>query len=336
MNAATLAMRKVDSLRKLDPARVQLTDALLKLLSGEMEIAVTGEVPAIRAFVTDDGLAFAILSATGRCMLADDDSVDHACDVLDAADPVLRHVETRLGIAIEPTAICAAAQTAFNSDNAVIIRIGHEDLALLLAIDPDDEQRARWIAAADAASPDTAAVPVAVNVEFEAAKLSLADAAGIAGGDMLLLPRSAKAVWHDPARNSPGHAIVDLAEMILRPGGAYYDEEESGMNDELGQGANPGFQVPVTVRLPTQYVAATTLAALHAGSSLQLGPLVQGLAVELLVGGRPIATGEIVEVGENFAILIDERMAPPVAAAVTASNETTGEVDLRSLSDDGE
>jgi flagellar motor switch/type III secretory pathway protein FliN len=323
MNSSAATARSVENIPKLDSARMDVTNALLKLLSRDLNTCVAHHFPEMRAFTTNDGFAFALLSASGVCMLGDDHSVDHACSVLDAGDAMLRAVEERLETRIEPVAIYPQTKSLFACDEAIILNVAGGDLTLLLAVNPDADQRAAWIEAAEFVRPDHSRIPVALSVEFEAAKLPVADAAAIEGGDMLLLPRKALATWQAAGDHPLGHGVIDLIAMAVRMS-ATYEQKERGMTDDDATDPATAFQVPVTIRLPTQYINAADYAGLRAGGSLQLGPLVHGLPVELLVGGRRIGTGEIVEIGENFAVLIDERDAPKVAT------ETTGEVDLRS------
>jgi flagellar motor switch/type III secretory pathway protein FliN len=313
MSEATLAIRPVQSLKKLNPARAALTDALLKLLTDVLDIKLTSETPQAKAFVVDECLAFAILSKSGACMLGRDDSVDHVCEVLDGADALLWHIENGLGISIEPRAIQPVADTVFAANDAIILQISDLENTLFLALQPDVGQSATWLKAAESATPDLSAMPVPLSIDFEATRLPVADAERIERGDMLLLPRCVKAMWQSALPSTvflPRQALLDLKDMTLKFGGAHYDEEEIGMSDDDVKDPSAKFSVPVTIRLPTQFVDAATLAGLHEGSTLQLGPLVQGLPVELLVGGRRIAAGEIVEVGESFAVLIDEGGAP--------------------------
>jgi flagellar motor switch/type III secretory pathway protein FliN len=327
MTSAMVAARRLHNLPSLDPARMQLTNALLALLSGKVDLHIFENIPEFEVFAADGGMAFALLSAREDSLLGTDASVDHACDVLDAGDALLRHVETRLGIRIEPVAIEPAAQTAFAQENSVMLRIGLDEVILLLAMHPDTEQISRWIDAATRVAPDLSAIPLPLNFEFEAAKLPVAEVAALERGDMMLLPSRANASWrHMPhATSHPG--IFDISTMTVQSGGAYYDEEETGMSDgDIHQPA-AGFAVPVTVRLPTQYVDAVALATLQQGGSLQLGPLKQGLAVELLVGGRQIAAGEIVEIGQNFAVLIDETVIPAGTGA-TLGRADDADIDL--------
>jgi flagellar motor switch/type III secretory pathway protein FliN len=329
MNMTAAPARSVENIPKLDSARMDMTNALLKLLARDLDVGVASHFPEMKAFTTDDGFAFAVLLQPGVCMLGDDDSVDHACAVLDAGDAMLRAVEERLQTRIEPVAIYPRAQSLFARDEAIILKIAGSDLTLLLAVNPDADQRAAWIKAAEFVRPDLSTIPVALSVEFEAAKLPVADAVAIEGGDMLLLPRKALATWQATGDNPLGHGVIDLMAMAVHTSAAY-EQKERGMTDDDATDPAAAFQVPVTIRLPTHYVDAAALAGLRAGGSLQLGPLVQGLPIELLVGGRRICTGEIVEIGENFAVLIDERDAP------TAVTETTGEVDLRLPAREGE
>jgi flagellar motor switch protein FliM len=90
-------------------------------------------------------------------------------------------------------------------------------------------------------------------------------------------------------------------------------DEDDGLESNGGGG---GFTVPVTLRLPEQAVDAATLAALTPGMVIPLSPLVQGLQVDLLVGGRRIARGEIVEMGASFAVHVDESFSSAPAPAM--------------------
>jgi flagellar motor switch/type III secretory pathway protein FliN len=94
--------------------------------------------------------------------------------------------------------------------------------------------------------------------------------------------------------------------------GPVFDDGDAEMPDDDREqsGAPAAFAVPITLRLPGQFIDAATLSALAPGYVLPLSPLVQGLQVDLLVGGQRIARGEIVELGDSFAVHIDERVTP--------------------------
>jgi len=68
------------------------------------------------------------------------------------------------------------------------------------------------------------------------------------------------------------------------------------------------FAVPITLRLPEQRVSAAALADLRPGVALPLGPVAEGMMVELLVAGSPLARGELVQLGDRFAVLIESRV----------------------------
>ncbi|MGL5837636.1 MAG: FliM/FliN family flagellar motor switch protein [Sphingorhabdus sp.] len=320
MNAASLAARNPENLKSLDPARAQVTNALLRLLSanGNMTPAVVDSFPKGGLMLVDGGMAFAIMR-DGTNLIETMSGIDQACAALDVADPLLSQIERTLDIALEPAAISEQAGDLFSDEKAIILRCIRDDVTVCLGLRPDETQRFAWIEAAARTPPDPAKVPAWLSITFEAARLPVAEAQGIEGGDLLLLPGAASAYWH--AVTHEGKARLDLRQMLLRPEILDYDEEDGGMIDDSDGGTPAGFSVPLTVRLPTITVDAATLGALHEGGSLQLGPLTQGLAVELLVGGRRIACGEIVEIGANFAVLIDERTMPHAPQAETTEDE---------------
>ncbi|MEM6909166.1 MAG: FliM/FliN family flagellar motor switch protein [Pseudomonadota bacterium] len=82
-------------------------------------------------------------------------------------------------------------------------------------------------------------------------------------------------------------------------------------------------KVPLTVCLPSLAVPASDIEALAEGGTISLSPLADGLEARLLVAGRPIAHGEIVRLGDNFAFLVDRMvLEPPPEAPVPAETET--------------
>lgn len=327
MSAA--AARPVQSLPRVELARAELANALLHLLSGEMDVRIAQAIPDMMAFVTEDGHAFAPLSVSGSSLLREDDDIDRVCAALDACDPLLEKMEGFLKVRFETVAVERSTNTAFSHDGAIVAEVSGTHGSVLIALEPSDTQRAEWIALAKVAKPDLSQIPVAFVLEFEAAKLAVGEAALIEGGDLLLLPRRASALWQAADDGRSSVATVELAAMAVTAA-AIYDEKDDGMNDDDASDETVAFKVPVTIRLPVQYVDAAALAALRSGSSLMLGPLISGLAVELLVGGRRIGSGEIVEIGDNFAVLVDENEIPAKPA------ESHGQVDLADVARGGE
>ncbi len=62
-------------------------------------------------------------------------------------------------------------------------------------------------------------------------------------------------------------------------------------------------EVPVTIELGRTQMAVEDVLSLGRGSVIQLDRLV-GQPIEVLVSGRPFATGEVVVVGEKFGVRI--------------------------------
>jgi flagellar motor switch/type III secretory pathway protein FliN len=190
-----------------------------------------------------------------------------------------------------------------------VFSLSDGDQSVLFAVMADAETAQSWADRAEAMPVDLANILVPVKLSCIAARLAVEDAAGIGAGDLLLLPRRL------PATLATANGQIEQGHFLTATGnwrmGGFAEAEDQMADDNDGlesgdvSGGN-GFTVPVTLQLPEQAVDAATLAALAPGMVIPLSPLVQGLQVELLVGSRRIARGEIVEMGENFAVHIDE------------------------------
>jgi flagellar motor switch/type III secretory pathway protein FliN len=303
---ATAPIAAVTSLPKRDEARAAAGNALLRLLgNGDFNVAlIDGQEVQGHAFRAGDGKAYQLAGLRGA-----DTGVDALCDALDASDGLLRHVEHSLGITLDPLAFSPAAATAFDDDAAYVFSLSDDAQSVLFAILADAETAQSWAGRAEALPVDLATILLLVKLSCIAARLPLEHAAGIGAGDLLLLPHRLIATLATAnGQIEQGH--FETASGNWRSGG--FAEAEDQMADDIdgletgdlnGRG---GFTVPVTLHLPEQAVNAATLSALAPGMVIALSPLVQGLQVDLLIGGRRIARGEIVEMGENFAVHIDE------------------------------
>lgn len=260
--------------------------------------------------------------------------IDDALNMLDMADSILNHIEKCLSITLDPKFIAERGQSAFVDKGAVILVLKSGVLSVQLALMANAEQRIKWTNAATGLCPDGRNIPCSIIIECCAARLPLKDAAQIETGDMLLLPSKVQATWHlqtDNTAKARRNGILEITNASLRITNQIYDSEENDVTD--GQDIpnvlessdvpreNPSrssephsrngahaFTVPVSIRLPALYYDAETLGALREGSSLSIVPLTQGLHVELLVGGRTFAHGEIVEIGDNFGVLITNKI----------------------------
>jgi hypothetical protein len=307
---ASIPVAPLASLPRLDVLQSEAAHALLRLLAADDVRLAIGDAPELfsHAFIVNDAMAF-MLPGLG----SDEPDIDALCNALDAADPLLSHIEARLGQALDPTGLLPITQTAFGRENAVVLNVQKGDLSLSLALYPDEAMLAAWRDRADTVAINPANVLVPVTLDCVAARLPVADAAGIAAGDLLLLAKTLQAAL------MAGNGLNENGLLEFNNGnwrvGAFADAEDDMIDGEDGQAGGSGFTVPVTMRLPQQAVDAATLSALAPGMVIPLSPLVQGLAVDLLVGGRRIARGEIVELGENFAVHIDEAFSSPASAA---------------------
>ena len=85
-----------------------------------------------------------------------------------------------------------------------------------------------------------------------------------------------------------------------------------------------GFSVPLSIRLPNRMTSAAELSAMQPGTTINIGAVTQGLPVSILVADQEIARGELVQVGDQFGVLIEQKIVHhdavpnPVEAAEAA------------------
>lgn len=322
---STASVAAVRSLKRIEQADARAANALLSLLSNMGTSALVDyDAAPDQWFVTGNSAAFAI-SVEGIEMVAAD--VDVACDALDAAESTLQQAEELLGMEFDPRDLHPVRQIREAYSSALVVRISSADVTLWIALQPDAQDVARWEAKAAEIPANKATRPARINVILTAARLTLEEAAGIDTGDLLLLQRMIPATIIQANMALPDQidGQFDGRKGAFRAGINFDDEDAEMPDDELEQSGSgtASFAVPITLRLPGQFIDAATLAALAPGYVLPLAPLVQGLQVDLLVGGRRIARGEIVELGDSFAVHIDERVTP--ASTGDAPNSIQGD-----------
>lgn len=69
--------------------------------------------------------------------------------------------------------------------------------------------------------------------------------------------------------------------------------------------AEPRFVVPLSVVLEESQVPLARLQGLQEGAVLPLGASAGSIPVKLLAGGRALATGTLVAIGDGYGVLID-------------------------------
>ena len=83
---------------------------------------------------------------------------------------------------------------------------------------------------------------------------------------------------------------------------------EPGAIQDANGNASAGFSVPISIRLPNRVTSASELSAMRPGTTLNIGAVTKGLPVCILVGDQEIARGELVQVGDQFAVMIEQKI----------------------------
>lgn len=296
---ASAALDALTELPAVDPDAAALGQALCTLIGGVgLDAAIVHRPQAAPWFVTADGLRFTLLRHEGRRVLLDERRVGDAVALLDQAEPVLSALEAALELPLEPEALVSG-----QPERAVLISFTQDRTTGLIAVPLDHPARAGWDERARAIALPPEAVPVVLRCLVDGPRLSVVEAGDLAGGDMVLVDARPR------TRIEPGDARVIAGQLDLASGQFAVQVQGGSMfeSDSPAPGAAADFAVPLSVRLPDRMTSAAALAALRPGTTLPLGPFTDGLTVELLVADRLLARGELVRLGDRFAVLIEER-----------------------------
>jgi Type III flagellar switch regulator (C-ring) FliN C-term len=279
------------ALRRIDPDAAALDSALCALLRVTGMTVRLVDTDGIM-FSSESGVSFAIASFDGRSPIMSPDRVTEAVALLDAVDPLLAAVEAALGVSLDATGMAAAAR------GSVGIQLSHKDDSLILAVPRHHACCDDWTARADALPPLAPHMPVAVSLDVAGPRLTVGEASELAVRDLLLIPRSAASTLQTP------HLPVMTGSFDFSTGQFSFGQTGDTMSDD-----SPAhdFMVPLTIKLPNRMTSAASLAGLAPGATLSLGPLTEGMPVELRVADRLLARGELVQLGDRFAVLIEER-----------------------------
>ncbi len=316
------AIEGLSALRQVDPIAVDLTNAVIALLHGQtlfsdddgieevsLKVAAVSREndPAANWFSTAVGCAFCILVADRKKVMLEPSRLEACVDALNAIDPLLDLIEDRLGVSFEPTGLGALdpsllLQFSVESSNGagvyshIVIagQAAHFDPSVLQA---NGEKRAS----------DLSSMPCPFRVVIRCSGLSVEDAAGVDRGDLLIIENRAMAdlIW--PVE--PGSMIaVEKQSGWLDMETGHFGCALTGEDEMSDAPKLHGFSVPVTIALPVRTTSLESLSSLQPGASLPLGAITEGLIVEVTVGGRAIARGEIVQIGDRFAVHIEQRI----------------------------
>lgn len=292
--ATALRLDALTGLPRIDADAAALAESLIALFEDDgIGASIEKDSPPGPWFVCAGGVRFRV---TGGPPLSPE-RIGDAIALLDRADPLLARVEAVLGIALEPGAVEVS-----ESPRCVVLALAAEGVAATIAFAADHPERAAWEARALALRPADARLPVVLRVLAAGPRLGVAETGALAAGDLVLIGARPAAVLEA----SDGSALT--GQLDLATGGFTLHPEGDPMASEpAASAAQRDFAVPLTVRLPDRATSAASLAALRPGTALPLGPLTDGMPVELLVAGRLLARGELVQLGDRFAVLIEER-----------------------------
>lgn len=314
------------SLRRVDPVSADLTNAIVAVLNGQrlaqgenddvtaLKVAglTGGTNPKEQWFSTTSGCFFRIVVANQKSVQLDPSRLTACVEALNEVDALLDFVEARLGINLEPVGLgplnpdCAlkfsieALDGASGQDRAVRSHI-------FIAGQPDHFDATQLQLSSGSRALYMSSAPCSYRVTIRSAGLSVEDAANIDRGDLLLLEKRVLADITWPVGLDGGIAADPRPGWLNMETGHFGCEATSGnqMNDTSKFGS---FSVPVTISLPPRTTSLDSLSSLQPGTSMPIGAITEGLIVDVSVGGRTIARGEIVQIGDRFAVHIEERV----------------------------
>ena len=228
-----------------------------------------------------------------------------AADALARHEPLLAAIEAALGVELMPVALAGRP-----APDAVVIGLAHGAARAWLAASPTLELAPprRYL------RPFDGTIDIPVTVRIAGASLVPDDLAALVPGDLLLVPAHALATLTSAERTV--HGRLTAAPACLRVLGIGDPSPETSMtlDTPIDAQAPPGaaladYPIPITVELANVTATLATLSGLAPGSVLPLGLAGRSLPVKLIVGGRAVATGEMIAFGEGYGVLISSRVA---------------------------
>lgn len=170
---------------------------------------------------------------------------------------------------------------------------------------------------------------------FVVARLQLNEAERLGSGDMLILERGPWPMIGDHStlsRVSLGLDPVTGAIGPLAPGSGADIRPRASSNNSAIASPEPiamtqphelsGLNVSVALHLPDRVLTTDELSAMMGRGAFDIGAIGEGLSVTLSIGGRTIGSGDIVRLGDRFAVLLDG-----AEDAAFAPSEDTAEPD---------
>ncbi len=300
MNEA-VAVEGLTSLRQVDPDEAAFASALCALMRhAGLDVRVVDARLASPWFAVAEHLQFHVAAIAERAVPLSAERVADTVAALDAVDPILVAIEGALGVSMD-----AAAMVAVTPLHSIMLSLGSGGDTVFLAVPTEHERRDGWIDRAAKLPPSDMQLPCVIRIDAAGPRLTIAEASDLDAGDLVLIADQLRAtLTHVHFGAFAGVVELNTGRFAAGQNGALMSEET---ND---------FLVPLTIRLPDRMTSAAALASLVPGTTLPLGPLTSGMPVELRVADRLLAHGELVQIGDRFAVLIESRadIADPVVA----------------------
>lgn len=301
-------------LKRIDPDHAQLKQMMLALLDGEKRgselwlSARVAEATSTEWVVCGQGVLLHVAAAGGRPHVFREDRLAEMVHALDAAEPILSEIERRTGLTLDPSEAVSALP-----ENSLVFEVSSDDAQHLvhLALVPDFTVPAALRKMFGALEIDWASVPVAFEIQVLGPSLGIEIAAAIETGDLLLIGgMSTKTRLSWRAETAQPQKIIGRYDMLNGQFTANGTGEamDSGISQGANESVSAGFSVPISIRLPDRMTSASELSAMRPGTTLNIGAVTQGLSVHILVGDQEIARGELVQVGDQFAVMIEQKI----------------------------
>lgn len=246
---------------------------------------------------------------------------------LTAHEDILTDIEKSLGVAAEFTDM----------------RQPDEDWAVV-TLSKGGEVLGQLAILTEICAPEPASAPIVMPCAFVSARLAICDAEALDAGDMVVLNHGPWPMV--PGQNSASNQTLMLAQMpplgfdpiagrlvpILADGGApAADPISRGVSGamsrtdplaEPSRDSSGSFAVPVAIHFSDIAVTQAELGRMAETGTFDLGAVSEGLKASLSIGGRMIGRGEIVRIGDRFAVLLDHSEAglSPSAQTENAAN----------------
>jgi predicted RecA/RadA family phage recombinase len=301
-------------LKHIAPDRAQVTKMVLALLDGkkgDTGLSLSSRRIDLAGLPNDSewmncgrGVFLNIAIAAGCHYVFREGRLAEMVAALDEAEPLLSEIEARTGLLLDPTdAVSVLPPDCLTFE----VSAAEPQHLITLVLSPDFDPPSALHQMFDALEIDWSKVPVVFHIQIIGPSLSVEAAAMLESGDLVLIggmATGARLIW--PLETSAQTAQIISGRYDLLSGGFTANSIGDTMATNATNGVT-GFSVPLSIRLPNRMTTAAELSAMQPGTTINIGAVTQGLEVSILVADQEIARGELVQVGDQFGVLIEQK-----------------------------